>query len=73
MVYFLFEDGAPNGLNTTSGDHVAINFEKRKINTITVTGGVEGRYVPERLLATRQAEYNLPGFNWKERRPRRPD
>lgn len=73
MVYFLFEDGSPNGLNTTSGDHVAITFENRKINTITVTGGVEGRYVPERLLAQREAEFNLPGFNWKERRPRRPD
>lgn len=71
MVYYLYEDGKPNGLNTTSGDRVAMLFDDRRIASITVAGGVEGRYIPERLLKNREPEYNLQGFNWKVDRPRR--
>jgi len=70
MLYYLFDGERPNGLNTTTGDHVTVTFIDRKIDRIKVVGGVEGQYVPERLLAGHEAEHNLAGFNWKDQRPR---
>ncbi len=65
ILYFLFDDKTPNGLNTTTGDHVTISFTEGKIERLKVTGGVEGKYVPERMIIGKEAEYNLIGFNWK--------
>lgn len=69
MVYYLFEENHPNGLNTTTGDSVTMTFVAGKIEKIKVVGGIEGRYVPEKLVKGREQEYNLPGFNWKKHRP----
>ena len=76
-VYFLFEDRKdsagtsrrPNGLNKTTGDHVAIYFVDGKADRISVVGGVEGEYFPENLVDGREPEYYLPGFNWREDHP----
>ena len=69
-VYHLYEDSAANGLNTSSGDRILISFHKGKVRSINVTGGVEGRYVPENLVKNREREYALPGFVWRTDRPR---
>jgi lipopolysaccharide export system protein LptA len=69
-VYHLTEDSAANGLNKTSGDKIVMVFEEGKVRSITVTGGVEGRYVPENLVKNHEEEYRIPGFRWIERRPK---
>jgi lipopolysaccharide export system protein LptA len=68
-VYYVYEDSAANGLNTSSGDRVRIAFTKGRVKTVTVIGGVEGEYVPENLVHNRHREYALPGFFWREDRP----
>jgi len=65
ILYYLFDGKTPNGLNNTTGDHVTISFVDGKIDNLKVVGGVEGKYVPDRLVIGREAEYNLTGFNWK--------
>ncbi len=65
ILYFLFDDKTPNGFNNTTGDHVTISFLEGRIDQLKVVGGIEGKYVPERLTAGREEEYNLTGFNWK--------
>lgn len=69
-VYYVYEDSAANGLNTSSGDRVRIAFTEGKVKSISVVGGVEGQYVPENLAHNRHREYALPGFIWHENRPR---
>ncbi len=69
-LYHLYEDTTANGMNRTSGDSLVMGFEGRKVASITVYGGVEGRYVPEKLLRGHEREYLLTGFNWHEERPR---
>jgi hypothetical protein len=71
-LYYLFDQGKANGLNKTSGDHVTISFLDGKIDKIKVIGGVEGQYFPEKMVMKRESEYNLPGFNWREKRPGKP-
>jgi hypothetical protein len=68
-VYHLYEDAEPNGLNRTSGDRIVMLFEKGKIQSIRIFGGVEGRYIPENLLHEREEEYRIPGFRWRDDRP----
>ena len=66
VLYYLFDSKKPNGSNKTSGDHVSILFQNKKIDKIKVKGGVEGQYLPEKMVRGREHEYNLPGFNWQQ-------
>jgi len=65
ILYFLFDEKTPNGFNNTTGDHVTISFLDGRIDQLKVVGGIEGKYVPERMVAGKEEEYNLTGFNWK--------
>jgi lipopolysaccharide export system protein LptA len=69
-LYHLYEGTAANGLNKTSGDNIIIEFDGGKASSITAVGGVEGQYVPENLLQGNEASFHLPGFLWRQDRPR---
>ena len=76
-VYYLYEeekDSAgvrrkPNGMNKTTGDRVVIGFVDGRADRINVVGGVEGQYFPENMVQGKEADYSLPGFNWREDHP----
>ena len=68
-LYYLFDGTNPNGLNKASGDRVTIRFKEGRIDKLNVISGPEGQYLPEKMIRHRETEYNLPGFNWRERRP----
>ena len=70
-LYFLYDEGKPNGLNRSSGDSIIISFSDGLLRDLTVIGGVQGQYFPENMVAERESEYNLVGFDWKENRPRK--
>jgi lipopolysaccharide export system protein LptA len=67
-LYYLFDKGKANGMNKTSGDHVTITFSNGKIDKLKVVGGIEGQYFPEKLILNKEKEYNLPGFNWRDKK-----
>lgn len=68
-IYYLYEEGIPNGLNRSSGDRLMVAFNEGKVGSINIYGGVEGRYVPENLVREREFEFVIPGFEWREGRP----
>ncbi|HWP82252.1 MAG TPA: OstA-like protein [Bacteroidota bacterium] len=70
-LYYLYDGDRPNGANRSSGDKIFIDFRDRKVDRIKIIGGVEGRYFPEEMLARREREFNLDGFQWRTDRPRR--
>jgi lipopolysaccharide export system protein LptA len=70
-LYYLFDDGRPNGVNKTSGDRIRVDFNEGKVDNMTIVGGVEGQYIPENMIDRREEQYNLEGFRWIERRPTR--
>lgn len=70
-LYFLYDEGRPNGVNRSSGDSIILTFADGDVNEIKVTGGVQGQYYPENMVAERELEYNLTGFHWKEERPKK--
>lgn len=67
-LYYLFDNGKGNGVNKSTGDHVAILFADGRIDAIKVIGGTEGQYFPEKMVSNHETDYNLAGFNWKERK-----
>lgn len=69
-IYFLYEDSAANGVNKTSGDRIVMRFAGGQAKAIHVYGGVEGQYIPEVMVGRREDEYRLPGFVWRDDRPR---
>lgn len=68
-LYYLFDEGKPNGANKTTGDHITMTFREGKIDQIKVLAGVEGEYFPEKLVRDRERDHNLNGFIWREDRP----
>jgi len=70
-LYYVFDESRPNGANRASGDRIRIDFIDGIVNDITVVGGVQGEYYPENMMMSREHRYNLDGFRWIERRPRR--
>jgi hypothetical protein len=69
-LYHLYDDTTANGLNKISGDKIEMKFSEKKLNSITVVGGVEGQYFPENLVFGKEEEYAIPGARWRSDRPR---
>lgn len=68
-LYYVFDEKAPNGANKSSGDTIILQFLKGQLQTINVTGGVQGNYYPEKMVKGKEADYNLAGFRWVTQRP----
>lgn len=69
-LYYLFDKGRGDGINKTTGDHVTFVFREGKVDAIKVIGGADGQYFPEKMVSGKESDYNLTGFNWKERKKR---
>jgi len=46
--YNVLEDSIIQGVNITSGDTVVMTFQNSKLSMITVIGGTQGRFIPDR-------------------------
>jgi lipopolysaccharide export system protein LptA len=68
-LYYLFDNKEPNGANKSSGDRIFIDFVTGDVDRIKIVGGVQGQYLPEKLIMKHEQDYNLDGFRWYENRP----
>jgi len=69
-LYFLYDQGEPNGVNKVSGDRVVVSGKGGRAESIKVQGGTEGQYFPEKFVTGSESKYDLPGFRWRLDRPR---
>jgi hypothetical protein len=70
-LYYLYDGADPNGVNRSSGDRIFMDFVSGHIDRIKISGGVEGKYFPEKMILHHEHEYNLDGFSWIPDRPKR--
>jgi lipopolysaccharide export system protein LptA len=70
-LYYLYDNKEPNGVNKSSGDHIFIDFVTGDVDRIKIVGGVQGQYLPEKMISKHEQEYNLDGFRLYENRPKR--
>jgi lipopolysaccharide export system protein LptA len=68
-LYYLYDEGALNGVRRESSDLILIDFEEGKVSTIRSIRGVEGTYFPEKYVTGVESTYNLDGFEWRDDRP----
>ncbi|MGD1045601.1 MAG: OstA-like protein [Bacteroidota bacterium] len=68
-LYYLFDNKEPNGANKSSGDRIFIDFVTGEVDRIKIVGGVQGQYLPEKMIIKHEQDYNLDGFRWYENRP----
>ncbi|MCZ7557046.1 MAG: LPS export ABC transporter periplasmic protein LptC [Bacteroidia bacterium] len=68
-LYYLFDEGALNGVRRESGDLILLDFVEGDAKSIRTIGGVEGTYYPEKYVTGVESSYNLEGFVWREDRP----
>jgi hypothetical protein len=68
-VYYLYEDGALNGVRRESGDRILLDFIDGEAKRIRTIGGVEGTFYPEKYVTGVESSYNLDGFHWRDDRP----
>jgi lipopolysaccharide export system protein LptA len=68
-LYYLFDNKEPNGANKSSGDRIFIDFITGDVDRIKIVGGVQGQYLPEKMIMKHEQDYNLDGFRWYENRP----
>ena len=68
-LYYLFDNKEPNGANKSSGDRIFIDFVTGDVDRIKIVGGVQGQYLPEKMILKHEQDYNLDGFRWYENRP----
>jgi len=68
-LYYLFDNKEPNGANKSSGDRIFIDFVAGDVDRIKIVGGVQGQYLPEKMILKHEQDYNLDCFKWYENRP----
>lgn len=68
-LYYLYDDGALNGVRRESSDLIIIDFKDGQVDELRSIRGVEGTYYPEKYVTGSESTYNLDGFEWREDRP----
>ena len=66
-IYYVFENTQPNGVNSSEGEYIYINFKDGKVVKVSVMGSPKGVYTPESLL--QPDNLYLPGFKIRHNKP----
>jgi lipopolysaccharide export system protein LptA len=69
-ITYRYEDERPEGLTRFTSDTIKAEFEDGKPHDVYWLGGVHGEQHPERIVAGHVNDHRLPGFVWREDRPR---
>ena len=72
-IYFLLEDGKPNGLIKSSSETGKIMFEDGRVVDVRLYGDPNSEYHPEGLIKNKVREFTLPLFRLYENRPQKSD
>lgn len=70
-IYYLFEEGKPNGLIKSSAQTGKIIFENGKVVDVRLYGSPKSEYHPENLVKDKTREFTLPLFRLYENRPQK--
>ncbi len=68
-IYFLYEEGKPNGLLKSSSQRAKMTFEDNAVIDVRLFQSVESEYHPENLVKGKEKEFTLPTFIIFENKP----
>ncbi|MCX6155508.1 MAG: hypothetical protein NT007_15255 [Candidatus Kapabacteria bacterium] len=70
-LYFMDDDGEPNGGSKIMADSIFIDFKDNKPFEISWLGGAQGDFYPENVISSSLKTYYLPNFRWSEKKPQK--
>ncbi len=68
-LYFLFSEEGADGMVRNTSDTIQVAFAEGKPDAIRWLGAIEGESFPEKIIAGKTNDYNLPEFRWSPDRP----
>ncbi len=68
-IYYLYDNGRPNGLIKSSAKAARVFFEKNKVVKVKLYGQPESEYHPEKLIEGNEQSFTLPDFYLYGNRP----
>lgn len=69
-LYFMIDEGSPEGADLKSANKIEILFKNGEAENINWIGEPNGYYIPEQILYNSIDKYNLQNLRWKEERPK---
>jgi len=72
-IYYLYEDGSPNGLTKSSSQSAVINILDGKVNQVKLYGSPSSEYYPENMVEGNELSYTLPQYILHKNRPKKVD
>jgi len=68
-IYYLYEDGEPNGLLKSSSEEAKIYFKDNAVENVRLYGNPVSDFHPENLIEGKEKDFTLPTFIIFEGRP----
>lgn len=68
-IYYLYDEGEPNGLLKSSSENAFIYFIDNEVSDVKFYGNPASEYHPENLITGKEKDFTLPTFTIVENRP----
>jgi hypothetical protein len=68
-IYYMYEEGEPNGLLKSSANKIVIDFENRCVREVSLFGSPITEYHPENKVVNNEKSFTLPTFILYDNRP----
>lgn len=70
-IYYMYEEGEPNGLLKSSAKEIGIYFEDNKVVEVKMFGSPISEYHPENLVIDNEKSFTLPAFYLYTNKPQK--
>ncbi len=68
-IYYVFDEGKPNGLIKSSSESAKIFFNNKEVNDVKLYGKPQSDYYPENQIEGEEKDFTIPTFKLFENRP----
>jgi lipopolysaccharide export system protein LptA len=72
-IYYLYEDGEPNGLLKSSSEEAKMFFKGDSVDNVRLYGNPVSEFQPENLVEGKEKDFTLPTFNIVPGKPEKND
>ena len=70
-IYYVFDEGKPNGLIKSSSELAKIFFINKEVDNVKLYGKPQSDYYPENKIEGKEKDFTIPTFKLYENRPRK--
>lgn len=68
-IYYVFDDGKPNGLIKSSSENAKIFFKNKEVEDVRLYGKPQSEYHPENMISGKEKDFTIPTFKLYSGKP----